>query len=52
MSLVKILSLPGSHASNAQGVEDAHQELEKENEEKHHEVEGAVVSEKGHNEKY
>ena len=36
---------PGSHAANAEGVEDADQHLEKEDEEKDHEVDGAVVPE-------
>ena len=33
----------GSHASNAKSVDDAHEELEKEDKEEDHEVHGAVV---------
>ena len=36
---------PGSHSTDAESVEDADQHLEKEDEEKDHEVDGAVVPE-------
>lgn len=37
---------PGSHSSDAKCVEDADQHLEKEDEEKDHEVDRAVISER------